>query len=133
MIFSVQSSQKVKMIENKNVPSLESEKSVENVEIDSQNSYDENLFKREIYESMGQKLPEILTQTLPNAKMKIEVDFETSEKIPSNEIMTKMDSLEDNILILEEKIRPVTEYFTAAENSKEYDLRPRDLNLNYKE
>ena len=141
MIFSVQSSQKVKMIENKNVPSLESEKSVENVEIDSQNSYDENLFKREIYESMGQKLPEILTQTLPNAEMKIdhkiEVDYEISRKIPSidasNEIMTKIDSLEDNILILEEKIRPVTEYFTAAENTKEYDLRPRDVNLNYKE
>ena len=125
------------MIENKNVPSLESEKSVENVEIDSQNSYDENLFKREIYESMGQKLPEILTQTLPNEEMKIdhkiEVDYEISGKIPSDEMMTKIDSLEDNILILEEKIRPVTEYFTAAKNSKEYDLRPRDLNLNYKE
>ena len=141
IIFSVQSSKKVKMIGNKNVPSLESEKSVENVKIDSRNSYDENIFKREICESMGQKLPEILTQTLPNAEMKIdhkiEVDYEISRKIPSidasNEIMTKIDSLEDNILILEEKIRPVTEYFTAAENTKEYDLRPRDVNLNYKE
>merc|ERR1711973_354345 len=128
---------KVKMIENKNVLTLESEKSVENVKTDSRNSYNENLMKIETCESMGQKMPEILTQTLPNEEMKIdhkiEVDYESSGKIPSNEIMTKMDSLEDNILILEEKIRPVTEYFTAAENSKEYDLRPRDLNLNYKE
>merc|ERR1711937_689960 len=117
------------MIENKNVLSEKSEKLVENVKIDSQNSFDENLIKREICESMRQKLPEILTQTLSNAEMKmdhkIEVDDEISEKIPSNETVTKIDSLEDNILVLEKKIRPITEYFTAAEISKEYDLRPR--------
>merc|ERR1712176_1336012 len=128
--ITVQSSEKVKMIENKNVLSEKSEKLVENVKIDSQNSFDENLIKREICESMRQKLPEILTQTLSNAEMKmdhkIEVDDEISEKIPSNEKMTKIDSFEDNILVLEEKIRPITEYFTAAKISKEYDLRPRD-------
>ena len=116
--------------------SVESEKSVENVKIDSQNLYDENFVKREICESMCRKLPEILTQTLPNADLKmdhkIEVDYKISRKIPSNETMTKIDSLEDN-LFLEEKIRPVTEYFNAAKNFKEYDLRPRDVNLNYKE
>jgi len=119
------------------VLSVESEKSVEKMKIDSQNSYDENLIKREICESMSRKLPEILTQTLPNAEMKvdhkIELDYEISEKMPSHEKMTKIDSFEDNILVLEEKIRPITEYFTAAKISKEYDLRPRDVNLNYKE
>ena len=137
IISSVQSSQKVKMIGNKNVLSVESEKLGVNLNIDSQNSYDENLIKREICESMSQKLPEILTQSVPNADLKMdhkkEVDYEISEKIPSNETMTKIDSLEEKNFILDEKIRPVTEYFTAAKNSKEYDLRPRDVNLNYKE
>lgn len=51
--------------------------------------------------------------------IKIQLKIENDEKAFANSIIS-------------EKIGPVTEYLYNCEG-KEYDLRPRDVNLNYKE